>query len=168
MQIQIVAVGKIKGASRYLQTGIDEYIKRLKPYADVVIKEVAEETAAPTRTEQQVLAAEGQRLLAHLAKGGYGIALSEWGESLTSEAFSREFFKRAMGNQPNGGTPPGGANPMIFIIGGANGLAPELLKQCPWQVSLSPMTFPHQMVRLVLLEQLYRAFKIFRNEPYHK
>lgn len=167
---QIVAVGKIKGASGYLQAGIDEFLKRLKPYARVGFTEVSEETPTPTVTKEQVLEREGERLLAHVKPGQKLLVLSEHGDRVSSKAFSQRLFGGVSGgaNQPNGGTPPLAQDPIIVVVGGPLGLSPGVLERADWIVSLSPMTFPHQLVRLIFLEQVYRALKIFKKEPYHK
>ena len=121
------------------------------------------ETAS--RTVDQVKAAEGERILKHLTPDhAVVIALSEHGKLQDSVGFATLL----LGNQPNGGIAEGGSTPIIFIVGGASGLSQEVLNRSRAVLSLSPMTFPHQMVRLILVEQLYRAFKIHRNEPYHK
>lgn len=165
IHIKIVAVGRIKGASVYLQTGIDEYAKRLAPYARLEVVDVADEPGTASRTAEQVLQAEGERILKYLQPAHAAVvALSEHGKQYDSPGFS-QFL---LGNQPNGGIADGGSTPIIFVVGGASGLSREVVESSQAVVSLSPMTFPHQMVRLILLEQLYRAFKIQRGEPYHK
>ncbi len=168
MHLQVIVVGRMKGGFSYLQNGIDDYLKRLKAYASVSIVEVADEAILPSRTDEQVMEREGQRIRAYMAKATYTIALSERGEQLTSEKFSTAFFDRLGANPTNGGIPGSDSRPIIFIVGGPLGLHPSVLNECDWTVSLSKMTFPHPMVRLILLEQLYRAFKIQRGEPYHK
>lgn len=168
MHIQVLAVGKLKGGFAYLQPGIDDYIKRLKPYATVSLVEVPDEPIRPSVTEQQVMAREGQRLLPYIARAAYAMALSERGEQLSSQQFAAAWLDRVMANTPNGGTPNREGGPIIMIIGGPLGLHREVIQACHWTVSLSRMTFPHPMVRLILLEQVYRAFKIQRGEPYHK
>ncbi len=172
MHIQIVAVGKLKGGFSYLQAGMDDYIKRMKPYAKVSIVEVPDEPILPSVTPEQVMAREGERLLPYVRRAAYAIALSERGETYSSEQFSAAFFDRlqnhSRANPPNGGIANPEAAPIIFIVGGPLGLTPGILEQCQWTVSLSRMTFPHPLVRLILLEQLYRAFRIQRGEPYHK
>jgi 23S rRNA (pseudouridine1915-N3)-methyltransferase len=168
MNIQMIVVGRMKGGFSYLQPGLDDYLKRLKAYANVSIVEVPDEAILPSRTEEQVMLGEARRILPYLEKAAYAIALSERGESLTSEQFSTAFFERLGANPSNGGIPGNDTRPIIFIVGGPLGLHPSVLQACHWTVSLSKMTFPHPMVRLILLEQLYRAFKIRRGEPYHK
>jgi len=184
--IHLVAVGRIKGSSGYLQGGIDEYIKRLKPYARVQFHEIPEETVTPTRTNHQIQEAEAARILSKLdsltrSEIDTGlIALTEDGARVSSEQLARVLFPdsfvpggpagvaAAGTNPPNRGILPTRLSTMILVIGGPLGLSPAVLQRCHWVLSLSPMTFPHQLVRLVVLEQLYRAFRISRNEPYHK
>jgi 23S rRNA (pseudouridine1915-N3)-methyltransferase len=168
MQIQMIVVGRMKGGFSYLQAGLDDYLKRLKPYASVSMVEVPDEAILPSRTDEQVMEGEARRIRPYLSKAAYSIALSERGDALTSEKFSTVFFERLGANPSNGGIPGNDSRPIIFIVGGPLGLHPTILNECDWTVSLSKMTFPHPMVRLILLEQLYRAFKIRRGEPYHK
>jgi 23S rRNA (pseudouridine1915-N3)-methyltransferase len=168
--IHIIAVGKVKGASaKYLQPGIDAFLDRLQPYASLSIVEVAEETVSPTRTREQILEREADRLLPHFDRAAYRVVLSEHGSLLSSEQFAEALSKRCFSGNPLSGGPSNPASgPTIFVIGGPLGLSPKVVRAADWVVSLSPMTFPHQMVRLLILEQLYRAFRIQRNEPYHK
>jgi 23S rRNA (pseudouridine1915-N3)-methyltransferase len=168
MHIQILAVGKLKSGFSYLQAGIDDYRQRIKPYAKISIIEVPDEPILPSKTDTQIMKKEGERILPYLQRATLSIALSERGEQLSSEQFSHSLFERLGANPSNGGIPAIEAGPIIFIVGGPLGLSPTVLQQCHWTVSLSRMTFPHPMVRLILLEQLYRAFKIRRDEPYHK
>jgi 23S rRNA (pseudouridine1915-N3)-methyltransferase len=170
MKITLLTLGKLKRDSGYLATGIDEYIKRIRPFAQVEVVELPDEAITPTRTRDQVLAVEEQRILSVVDRGGYVIALSERGKHYDSETFADEWAKRLglIGNPLNGGTTASGGTPIIFIVGGALGLSQTVLERADWVFSLSPMTFPHLMVRLILLEQVYRAFKILHNEPYHK
>jgi 23S rRNA (pseudouridine1915-N3)-methyltransferase len=174
-KIDLIAVGKLKRDQAYLQAGIDEYLKRIKPYAKLRLIEVPDETITPSRTRQQIIEAEAARILPLLdprpgEPNKYVIALSERGQLFSSETFATELAKRAAGggNPLNGGIPGSGGGPIIIIIGGALGLAQSVLDQANWVLSLSPLTFPHQLVRLIILEQLYRAFKIQLDEPYHK
>lgn len=168
LRIQLIAVGRMKDGFSWLQPGIDEYVKRLKPYAAVTMLEIPDEPIRPSRTVEQVLAGEAQRILPHIRQSSYAIALWERGEALSSERFSAAFFDRLGADPPNGGMSVAGSGTIIFIVGGPLGLHPMVMERCHWTISLSPMTFPHPMVRLVLLEQLYRCFKIRRGEPYHK
>jgi 23S rRNA (pseudouridine1915-N3)-methyltransferase len=168
MHIQIVVVGKLKGGFSYLQAGIDDYLQRLRPFAKVTFVEVPDEPIRPSVTDEQVMAREGERILPYIQRSRYAVALSERGEQLGSEQFAKAWLDRVSANTSSGGMPEGGGGPIIVIVGGPLGLHPSVLNQCQWTVSLSKMTFPHPLVRLILLEQLYRAFKIQRGEPYHK
>ncbi len=154
MRLHIVAAGKIK--EKWLADGISEYIKRLSRYCDVDITEVADSPDQLPR--ETALAKEGEKLLAQIKEGSYVLLLDLAGKMYSSEEFSRELIKAF---------DKGGAE-LTFVIGGSNGLAPEVIARADQRICLSPMTFTHQMTRLVLLEQCYRGFKIDRGEPYHK
>ncbi|HHY36201.1 MAG TPA: 23S rRNA (pseudouridine(1915)-N(3))-methyltransferase RlmH [Firmicutes bacterium] len=159
MQIRILAVGKTR--EKYLQMGVEEFKKRLAPYARLELLSVAEEKLADSlspREEEQVMAREGERLLKLLKPGEYVIALDAGGRSFTSEELAQYLSQLALH----------GRSSLAFLIGGHLGLAPAVRSRSDLVLSLSPLTFTHQMVRLILLEQLYRAFKIMRGEPYHK
>ncbi len=168
LEFHIVAVGRLKGGFAYLNAGVEDYLKRLQPYARVRVIEVPDEPITPSRTPEQVMAREAERLLPHIQRAALAIALSERGELLGSEKFAARLFGRLGANPSNGGLPTPDPGPIIMIVGGPLGLSPTVLEACQWVLSLSPMTFPHPMVRLIVLEQLYRAFKIHRGEPYHK
>lgn len=168
MQIQLIVVGRMKGGFSYLQPGIDDYLKRLKAYATVSVVEVPDEPIRPSKTSEQIMELEAQRILPYVRKAAFAVALSERGDALSSERFSTVFFDRLGADPSNGGIPQGDSGPILFIVGGPLGLHSTVMAQCHWTVSLSKMTFPHPLVRLILLEQLYRAFKIRRGEPYHK
>ncbi len=158
MQIQILCIGKIKDA--YISAGIAEFEKRLRPYAKIFITELAEvkipENASASE-EIRVKEKEGELILANVKEGFCTIALDPYGVSLSSEAFSGIFGEAKMS----------GKN-LCFIIGGPLGLSPELLRSVEKKLSLSQMTFTHTMCRLILFEQVYRAFRILHGEPYHK
>ncbi len=159
MNIKIVAVGKIK--ERYMLQGINQYLKRLQSYARVEIIEVPEEKiiekASPA--EQEIARKkEGEKILNKLDHYSYYVVLAVEGKSLSSEEFALGLEKLALE----------GRGRITFIIGGAMGLSEEVKKKAHLLLSFSSMTFPHQLMRLIFLEQLYRAFKISRNEPYHK
>ncbi|RYL90859.1 23S rRNA (pseudouridine(1915)-N(3))-methyltransferase RlmH [Sporolactobacillus sp. THM7-4] len=159
MNIEILAVGKLKEI--YFKQGMAEYIKRLRPYATVSVTEVADERAPENLSEaeiEQVKRAEGERVLKKLPQGTYAIALAIKGRSMTSEAFAGQI--RDLTTY--------GHSDLAFIIGGSNGLSDEVLRRADLKLSFSAFTFPHQLMRLILIEQIYRAFKIIRNEPYHK
>ncbi|MFD7522200.1 23S rRNA (pseudouridine(1915)-N(3))-methyltransferase RlmH [Paenibacillus chitinolyticus] len=159
MHITIASVGKLK--EKYLVNGIDEYVKRLGPYAKVQLVEVPDEKAPESMSpaeEQQVRAKEGERLLTKLAPDAYVVALAIDGEMWTSEQLAGSLDKLATY----------GRSQVAFVIGGSLGLSSEVLRRADAKLSFGRMTLPHQLMRLVLVEQVYRAFKINRGEPYHK
>ena len=167
--ITILTVGKMKGSSKYLQQGVEEYMKRLKPLVKLSIEEVSEEPETSTRTPDQVKNAEAERIFKRIDfNNNLVISLSEWGESLDSVTFSSKLWGSRDPNQPNRGGLNPSQKPIIFIVGGPLGLSPRVCKDSHGVWSLSPLTFPHQMVRVILLEQIYRSLKIFQNQPYHK
>jgi 23S rRNA (pseudouridine1915-N3)-methyltransferase len=159
MQIRVVAVGKIK--EKFLQEGIAEYEKRLRPYVKLQVVELAEEkrpASASLATESAAMEKEGERILAAIPDGSFVIALDMTGQGWSSRELAASFGERELSGQ----------NQLAFIIGGDLGLSPTVLARSNLQLSLSKMTFPHPMARLLLLEQVYRAFRILRGEPYHK
>ena len=159
MNIDIVAVGKIK--EKYLNEGIKEYSKRLSRYCSLNIIEVEDEKAPEnlsTKEMEQVKEKEGAKLLAKIPAQAYLVALAIEGKQLSSEALS-EKIKDIMVD---------GNSHIVFVIGGSLGLSDEVLSRANLKLSFSKMTFPHQLMRMVLLEQIYRAYRIMRNEPYHK
>ncbi|MCE0450702.1 23S rRNA (pseudouridine(1915)-N(3))-methyltransferase RlmH [Brevibacillus sp. AF8] len=159
MQISIITVGKLK--EKYLREGIDEYSKRLSAYCKLQVIEVNDEKAPEemsTAEMEQVKRKEGERILAQIKQDQYVIALAIDGQMWSSEKLSAEMDKLALH----------GRSQVAFVIGGSLGLADQVLKRADALLSFSKMTFPHQLVRLVLLEQVYRAFRISRGEPYHK
>lgn len=158
MKITIVCAGKIK--EKYLNAGIAEFLKRLKPFAQVEIREIHEEKMPedPSPAEkEQVLKKEGERLLKLVPAGSYLFVLDVYGELKSSEKLAAEID--ALGLR--------GRSSLTFLIGGAFGLSEEVRARADERISFSPMTFTHQMVRLLLVEQIYRAFKINRGEKYH-
>lgn len=158
MQIQILCIGKIKDA--YISSGIAEFEKRLRPYGKIFITELAEVKIpenASVSEELRVKEKEGELILANAKEGFMKIALDPNGISLSSEEFADVFHDAKLS----------GKN-LCFIIGGPLGLSPELLKSAEKKLSLSRMTFTHPMTRLILFEQVYRAFRILHGEPYHK
>ena len=159
MNISIVTVGKLK--EKYLKQGIDEYLKRLSAYAKVEIMEVADEKAPEELSDLemvQVKQKEGERILAKISQDTYVIALAINGKLQSSEELADSLDKLATY----------GKSKIAFVIGGSLGLSEEVLKRSNEQLSFSRMTFPHQLMRLILVEQVYRAFRINRGEPYHK
>jgi 23S rRNA (pseudouridine1915-N3)-methyltransferase len=159
VNISIVTVGKLK--EKYLKMGIDEYLKRLNAYAKVEVVEVADERAPEELSESemiQVKQKEGERILAKISQDTYVIALAINGKMQSSEELADTLDKLATY----------GKSKIAFIIGGSLGLSDEVLKRANEQLSFSKMTFPHQLMKLVLVEQIYRAYRINRGEPYHK
>ena len=158
MKIRIVAVGKLK--EKYLREGVAEYEKRLAPFASVELLETREEYMAENPSEaqrQQTLAKEGERLLRLVPERSFLIVLDVKGKLLSSEALAKELASLALQGQSD----------LTFLIGGAFGLSEAVRERADLRISFSPMTFTHQMVRLLLYEQIYRAFKINRGEKYH-
>ena len=159
MDITIIAVGKLK--EKYLKNGITEYLKRMKNYANVKIVEVNDEPASQTLSEaeiEQVKEAEGQRIIEKIPDRSQVIALDLKGKQLTSENFAEKIDETMIY----------GTSQIAFIIGGSHGLSKEVLQKTDLKISFGKMTYPHQLMRLILVEQIYRAFKIMRHEPYHK
>lgn len=159
MNISIITVGKLK--EKYLKLGIDEYLKRLSGYAKVEVIEVADEKAPEVLSEiemEQVKQKEGERILARVSSDAHVIALAINGKMQTSEELAETMDKLATY----------GKSKIAFVIGGSLGLSKEILKRSNEQLSFSKMTFPHQLMRLILVEQVYRAYRINRGEPYHK
>lgn len=159
LQIQLLCVGKIK--EKYLQAGIDEYLKRLSSYAKVNIVEVPDEKTpdnASAAEEEQIRAKEGEKLLRYIKAGSYVMALAIGGKNLSSEELANTMADLALQ----------GKSDVTLVIGGSLGLAPAVLERADYKLSFGKMTFPHQLMRMLLLEQVYRGFRINRGEPYHK
>lgn len=159
MQITVVSVGKIK--EKYWEAAISEYTKRLSKYCHLKIIEVPDEKTVENASEivnLQIREKEGQRILQKISEDTYVITLEIEGKMLSSEELSK---KMAL-------TMVGGISHITFVIGGSLGLSEQVTKRADFHLSFSKMTFPHQMMRVVLLEQIYRAFRIYYHEPYHK
>ena len=159
MHISIVTVGKLK--EKYLKLGIEEYVKRLNSYAKIDVIEVADEKAPEelSTTEMiQVKNKEGDRILAKIHPDTYVIALAIEGKQKSSEELADTLDKLATY----------GKSKIAFVIGGSLGLSQDILQRADEKLSFSKMTFPHQLMRLILVEQIYRAYRINRGEPYHK
>lgn len=159
MNINIIAVGKIK--EKFYREACDEYLKRLSKYHAVRIIEVRDEKAPEKLSKKQeeiVIDAEGDRILKHLNNNQYVIALAIEGKTLDSLSLSDRIEEIALS----------GKSEISFLIGGSLGLSKKVLDAADLKLSFSEMTFPHQLMRVILLEQIYRAAKIKNNEPYHK
>lgn len=146
MKIKIVTIGKLK--EKFLIDGVNEYLKRLKPFSKIEICEIPE-----CKTVED----EGQKLLSNVLRDSFLIVLDVVGEMLSSEKFAEKISELNLH----------GVSDITFIIGGAFGLSDEVRRAADFRLSFSKMTFTHQMARLILVEQIYRAFKINRGEPYH-
>lgn len=159
MNIQIISVGKVR--EKYLKLGIAEFEKRLQHYCKLKLTEVPDEQAPENLSDkdlENVKNREGERILKHIKETSYVIALDIQGIQMSSEQFSKAVA----------GLSYQGKNQVTFVIGGSNGLSTDVLKRANEKLSFSNMTFPHQLMKLILLEQVYRGFKIQRREPYHK
>ncbi|MCR5437975.1 MULTISPECIES: 23S rRNA (pseudouridine(1915)-N(3))-methyltransferase RlmH [unclassified Selenomonas] len=158
MKITIVCAGKIK--EKYLSAGIAEFMKRLRPFAQVEIKEIHEEKMPdePSAAEkEQVLQKEGEKLLKLVPAGSFLFVLDVFGKEMPSEKLAEKLDRLGVQGRSN----------ITFLIGGAFGLSKEVRAAADERLSFSQLTFTHQMVRLLLVEQIYRCFKINRGEKYH-
>lgn len=158
-RITVLTVGKIK--EKYFTAGIEEYAKRLKRYCKLEIIEVADEKTpdkASEAEELQIKQKEGERLRKYIKEDAYVIALAIEGIQLDSVELSKKLEKLAINGESH----------LIFVIGGSLGLEKEILNRADFLLSFSKMTFPHQMMRMILLEQIYRGYRIMKGEPYHK
>ncbi len=159
MNIKIICVGKIK--EKFMKQGIDEYAKRMGRYGKLEIIELADEKTKENLNENEInliKKKEAERIIGKLPQNSYNIALAIEGEKLSSEELATKLE----------GLMVEGKSSLVFIIGGSLGLSKDVLDLCDYSLSFSKMTFPHQLMRMILLEQIYRAFRIINNEPYHK
>lgn len=160
MKIKIIGVGKIK--EKFFRASIDEYLKRMSPYNDIEIIEVADEPAAENLSQKEVEKVkeiEGDRILAKISDDDYLVSLEILGKQMASEEFAKFIQNEMLG---------GFGRNLVFVIGGSNGLSKAVSQRANYKLSFSKMTFPHQLMRVILLEQIYRAFRIINNHPYHK
>ena len=158
MRFYVICIGKLKDA--YLRDGVAEFVKRMRPYGGITITELNEskiEDKPSDADRKQVVIEEGERLLKNVPKNAYTVLLDVYGKTMSSEDLAKTVAKLEVD----------GVSDMAFIVGGAFGVSDELRRSVNYKLSFSPMTFTHQMVRLLLVEQIYRASKINRNEPYH-
>ena len=159
MKISLITVGKIK--EKYFEQAIAEYAKRLSRYCKLEILQVADEKTpdgASAALEAQIKDREGERILAHVKDGAYVVALAIEGHMLSSEELAEKM----------GSLTVGGVSHIQFIIGGSLGLSEKVMRRADFALSFSKMTFPHQLMRVILLEQVYRSYRIINGEPYHK
>ena len=159
MKITLIAVGKLK--EKYWKAAVDEYSKRLSRYCKLNLKEVSDEKCPENISpaeQEQVRDKEGERILQQVPEGAVLVTLEIQGQSYSSEKLATWMEK----------VPLSGKDHICFVIGGSLGLGQAVTKRSDLALSFSAMTFPHQMMRVILLEQVYRSFRITRNEPYHK
>lgn len=159
MNITLITVGKLK--EKYLKQAIDEYSKRLSRYCKLEIIELNDEKTpdnASEKEEQFIKEKEGKQILSKIKENAFVIAMDLSGKNLTSEEFSKFIEQNAVMGNSN----------IVFLIGGSLGLSDEVKKRANYKLCFSKMTFPHQLFRVMLLEQIYRGFRIMKNEPYHK
>ena len=159
MKITVISVGKIK--EKYFTGAIEEYAKRLSRYCKLDLIEVPDEKTpdgASEGLELQIKEKEGERILQKIPDGAFVVALAIDGKMLDSEELGGLMERWNVG----------GISDVVFLIGGSLGLAPTVLKRADYKLSFSKMTFPHQLMRVILLEQVYRSFRIRNHEPYHK
>ena len=159
MNITILCVGQIK--EKYFRDAIAEYQKRLSRYCKLQMIEVTDEKTKENASEAEndlIRKKEGERLLKHIKDSDYCVTLEIDGKMLTSEGLSKEIDRLGLA----------GKSSLVFVIGGSIGLDTAVLKRSDYALSFSKMTFPHQLMRVILLEQIYRSYRIMRGEPYHK
>ncbi len=159
MNVQVLAVGKIK--EKYLDQGLKEYSKRMGRYGRFQVVELKEESFSEplsARETEQILQREGERILAEIQPRSFVFALDRLGESWSSEDLATKLQSLAVG----------GISQLAFVIGGSLGLDRRVVQRADVALSFSTFTFPHQLMRLILLEQIYRAFTIVGGEKYHK
>lgn len=156
MKIKIIALGKIK--EKFLKEGIDEFLKRLTPYVPLEVVELQPIEIKDENLTSRILDEEGDKILAHIKPQSYVITMEIKGKQLSSEEFSEKL--ETLIND--------GISEVVFVIGSSCGISPKVSVRANYKMSMSKMTFLHQFARLLLVEQIYRAFKIMRNETYHK
>ncbi|WP_040214689.1 23S rRNA (pseudouridine(1915)-N(3))-methyltransferase RlmH [Clostridium polynesiense] len=159
MNITVISVGKLK--EKYLKQAIEEYSKRLQRYCKLEVIELNDEKTpdnASEKEEEQIKIKEGRAILKHIKDNSYVIALDLKGKMISSEELA-SFIQ---------GSNTKGISSFTFIIGGSLGLSQEIIQRADYKLCFSKMTFPHQLFRVMLLEQIYRGFRIIGGEPYHK
>lgn len=156
MKIKIIALGKIK--EKFLKDGINEFVKRLTPYTSIEILELNPIEIKDENLMQKVLEEEGEKILSQIKDDSYVVTMEINGKELSSENFAEKINEISIS----------GVSELIFVIGSSCGLAPSVSQRADFKMSMSKMTFLHQFARLILVEQIYRAFKILKGEKYHK
>lgn len=156
MNIKIIAVGKIK--EKFTKEAIDEFQKRLGAYCNLSLIEIPAQEIKDNNLAKRYMEIEGEKILSAIKQDSFVITLEILGKMLSSEDLAQKINDLACE----------GHNEIIFVIGGANGLSPEVSARANFKLSFSKMTFTHQMIRILLYEQIYRAFKIINNENYHR
>ena len=156
IRVKLIMVGKIKEI--WIREGVEYYKNLLKPQVELKIAEIKEEKLTDPRSVKYVLEKEADRILSSLEEPSIGIVLDVKGENKSSEDLAK-FFETCLNRSENAFT---------FVVGGASGISPKVINACPVKLSLSRMTFTHEMSRIILLEQIYRAFSIIRGTKYHK
>ena len=156
MKIKIIALGKIK--EKFLKEGIEEFLKRLRPYAQVEIAELMPIEIKDENLTSKVLDEEAEKILSNIKQDSYVITLEILGKQLSSEEFASKIEEITNS----------GISELVFVIGSSCGLSSKISQRADFKLSISKMTFLHQFARLLLVEQIYRAFKILKNETYHK
>lgn len=156
MKIKIIALGKIK--EKFLKEGIDEFLKRLTPYAGVEIIELSPIEIKDEHLTERVLDEEGDKILSHIKPQSFVITMEILGKQFSSEEFAKKI--NSLTNE--------GQSEIVFVIGSSCGLSKKVSARSNLKMSMSKMTFLHQFARLLLVEQIYRAFKIIKGETYHK
>ena len=156
LKIKIIALGKIK--EKYLQEGIDEFLKRLTPYASVSVVEIPPVQIKDENLTNKALTEEGEKILALIKPTDYLITMEISGKELSSESFANKFVELTNN----------GVQEVVFVIGSSCGIGKNVSERADFKMSMSKMTFLHEFARLILIEQIYRAFKIIKCEKYHK
>lgn len=156
MNINIICVGKIR--EKYIKNGIEEFLKRINPYSSIKIIEIPAEDIKNDNLTEKKLEKEADKILSKIKENSFVIVLDANGKPLTSENFAKKL----------GSISSKGINQVFFIIGSSEGLSKKVKQKADFILSFSKMIFPHQLMRLILVEQIYRAYKILKNEPYHK
>jgi 23S rRNA (pseudouridine1915-N3)-methyltransferase len=171
----LLCVGKLPKQHSYIEQGWQHYAKLIKPYvAGLTVVEVPETPASPTMPIAKILSTEAQRLQAPWQAAAYRIALVPQGETYTSPELAQQLNQRlgrlgdVVATQPTGGRGQGQASSIVWLVGGPHGLCSSLVAQAHWQVSLGQLTWPHPLVRLLWLEQLYRSCRLLNGHAYHK